>query len=89
MASPESTRKNQVRLLIVASDCPRTKEAIIHEKIRTTVVRIAVAVLELTSSTPTFARTAVAPANNAESNAHINQVMNLSHSPMGLAPNRY
>ena len=41
-------------------------------KKRITPVRIAVARFELTSATPIFARTAVAPANNAESTAQNN-----------------
>jgi hypothetical protein len=44
-----------------------------HAKIKITTVRMAVAMLELTCSTPIFARMAVSPAKNAESKAQRNQ----------------
>jgi hypothetical protein len=54
-------------------------------KIRITTVRMAVAKLELTFSTPTFARTAVRPAKNADSTAQMNQF--ISFPPSGLYEN--
>src|ERR1700730_16611023 len=65
---------------MLASDCVLVKRATDPAKTRMTTVRMAVARLELTFSTPTLARMAVRPAKNAESNAQMNQVMIL---PLG------
>src|SRR5882757_4018860 len=70
---PDRIRKIQVRLPMVEIDWLFVKRATDHAKIRITTVRMAVARLELTCSTPTFASIAVRPAKNAESNAQMNQ----------------
>jgi hypothetical protein len=70
---PDRIRKIQVRLPMVEMDWLFVKRATDHAKIRITTVRMAVAKLELTCSTPTFASIAVSPAKNAESNAQMNQ----------------
>src|ERR1017187_10350028 len=70
---PDRIRKIQVRLSMVKMDWLFVKRATDHAKIRMTTVRMAVAKLELTCSTPTFASTAVRPAKNADSNAQMNQ----------------
>jgi hypothetical protein len=70
---PDRTRKIQVRLPIVESGWLFVKKATDQAKIKITTVRMAVARLELTFSTPTFARIAVKPAKNAESKAQMNQ----------------
>src|ERR1700730_12024445 len=66
---PERTRKIHVFLPMDQNSIRVVPAAMLQVKTRITVVRIAVARLELISVTPTFARSAVAPANNAESNA--------------------
>src|SRR5476649_501322 len=73
---PDSARKSQVWRERVAS-APRgtTASAIAQVNASTTVVRIAVARLELTPSTPILARTAVMPAKKAERRAQAIQVM--------------
>jgi hypothetical protein len=70
---PDRIKKIQVRLPMVEMDWVFVKKATDHAKIRITTVRMAVARLELTCSTPTFASIAVRPAKNAESNAQMNQ----------------
>src|ERR1700716_495943 len=70
---PDRIRKIQVRLPMVEMDWLFVKRATDQAKIRITTVRMAVARLELTCSTPTFASIAVRPAKNAESNAQMNQ----------------
>ena len=52
----------------------RVNEATIQVKMRTTVVRIAVAKFESTPVTPIFARTAVAPAKMADSRDQTSQL---------------
>ena len=49
--------------------CAPTTNTIIHEKTRTTIVRIAVATSESVWRIPHFARIDVSPANSAEPNA--------------------
>ena len=73
MASPDSTKKIQVRLPIEDRDWLFVKNATDQANTTITTVRIAVAVLESMSLTPTFASTAVMPAKNADSSAQINQ----------------
>ena len=68
-------RKTQVRPPIVEVGCLLVKEATDQAKIRITTVLIVVARLEFTWATPTFASTAVRPAKNAESKAHVNQFL--------------
>src|ERR1700716_740745 len=70
---PDRIRKIHVRLPMVEMDWLFVKRATDQAKIRITTVRMAVARLELTCSTPTFASIAVRPAKNAESNAQMNQ----------------
>src|ERR1700730_10500083 len=70
---PDRIRKIQVRFPMVEMGWLLVKSATDHAKIRITTVRIAVARLELTCSTPTFASIAVRPAKNADSNAQMNQ----------------
>jgi len=72
---PERTRKIQVRVSIVESGCLSVKSATDQAKIRITTVLIAVAMLEFTWATPTFASTAVSPWKHAESKAQINQLI--------------
>ena len=52
-----------------------TRNTIAQEKIRMTIVRIAVATLELTPRIPIFARIAVTPAKKAEPKANRIQLM--------------
>jgi hypothetical protein len=59
VAMPDRIRKIQVRLLILEMDWLLVKREMDHAKIKMTTVRIAVARLELTCSTPTFASIAV------------------------------
>jgi hypothetical protein len=59
VAMPDRLRKLQVRLLILEMDGLLVKTAMDHAKIKMITVRIAVARLELTCSTPTFASIAV------------------------------
>ena len=66
---PDRTRNVQVRPPIVDIDWLFVKRATDQAKIRITTVLIAVARLESTCATPTFASTAVSPAKNAESKA--------------------
>src|SRR5271169_7161334 len=75
---PERIRKTQVRLPIVESGWLFVKTATDQAKTRITTVRMAVARLELTFSTPTFARTAVRPAKNADSTAQMNQFISFA-----------
>src|ERR1700736_205499 len=70
---PDRIRNIQVRLPMVEMDWLFVKRATNQAKIRITTVRMAVARLELTCSTPTFASIAVRPAKNAESRAQMNQ----------------
>src|SRR5947209_5199852 len=72
---PERIRKIQVRVSMVESGCLSVKRATDHAKIKITTVLMAVAKLEFTWATPTFASTAVSPAKNAESKAQINQLI--------------
>ena len=50
--------------------CEPTMNTISHEKIRTTIVRMAVATVESVLRMPHLASTAVSPANSAEPNAY-------------------
>ena len=70
---PDKTRKIQA-CFPIEPNSPRlvVKAAINQLNKRTTLVRIAVAKLELTSVTSIFAKIAVIPANSAESGAQIN-----------------
>ena len=59
-------------------------------KTRTTVVRTAVATLEFTPATPTFARIAVIPAKSAESNDQMSQFIAFERErTKGLAQGRF
>ena len=73
VAMPDRIRKLQVRLSILERDGLLVKTAMDHAKIKTNTVRIAVARLELTCSTPTFASIAVRVRKNADSNAQVNR----------------
>ena len=67
---PDRMRKTHVFVLspvMVGAD--PTIQTISHEKISTTIVRIAVAASESVFLIPHFARTEVRPANSAEPNA--------------------
>src|SRR5882757_10604825 len=70
---PDRIRKIQPRDPIFDIGWLFVKKATIQAKIRITTVLIAVARLEFTWATPTFASTAVRPAKNAESRAQVNQ----------------
>ena len=74
---PDSTRKIQVLVSIFECGSVLVRKATSQAKMRITTVRMAVARFEFTCATPTFASTAVSPAKNAESNAHINQLMSV------------
>ena len=67
-----------LRSELVARTSPQVKTSI-------TVVRIAVARLESTSFTPTFARIAVAPAKSAESIAQTNQLLVMSNDDLSYS----
>src|SRR3954462_5594202 len=58
---------------MAAIDCRLVNKATDQANTTITTVRMAVARLESTPCTPIFARIAVIPANNAESNAQISQ----------------
>src|SRR5271166_159612 len=77
---PDRIRKIQVRLSMFEMDWLLVKSATDHANTRMTTVRIAVARFEFTCSTPTFARIAVSPAKNADSNAQVNQFISFSSS---------
>jgi hypothetical protein len=83
---PDRIRKIQVRLPMVEMDWLFVKRATDHAKTRMTTVRMAVAKLESTCSTPTFASTAVSPAKHAESNAQMNQFIFLPPSKFPNTP---
>ena len=86
MATAERAMKIRVlRPGIVNGPAPDVAIAIAHVKTRMTVVRRAVARFELMFSTPTFARTAVIPAKNAEAKAHQNQFTIAPISPRQAA----
>ena len=71
MARPDKTRNSQVKEEIrVISGAEPTRNTISHEKISTTMVRMAVATSESVFLMPHFARTAVIPAKNAEPTAN-------------------
>jgi hypothetical protein len=78
VAIPDKIRKTQVRVPMVEIGSLSVKRATDQANIRITTVLIAVAKLEFTWATPTFASTAVSPAKNAESKAQINQFIFLS-----------
>jgi hypothetical protein len=70
---PDRIRKVQARAPIDEIGFVFVKRATHQAKIRITTVLMAVAKLEFTCATPTFASTAVSPAKNAESKAQVNQ----------------
>jgi hypothetical protein len=63
---------------------PPVPSAIAQVKIRMIVVRIAVARFELTVDTPTLAKTAVSPANNADNNAQVSHRIPYHRQKIGL-----
>ena len=75
---PDRIRKIQARAPIVEIGSLFVKKTTTHAKIKITTVLMAVARLEFTWATPTFASTAVSPAKNAESKAQVNQFIVLS-----------
>ena len=70
MVIPERIRKTHVLALIIMMDVSgAVSSAIRQAKMRTTIVRIAVATVESVSLIPHFASIAVTPAKKAEPNA--------------------
>ena len=71
MASPDRIRNVQVLAETLPMPCcAPTRNTMIHEKISTIMVRIAVAVLESVFLIPHFASMEVSPANRADPNAN-------------------
>ena len=84
MASPESAKKSHVRPEMVAIDRRLLNRATDQANTTITTVRMAVARLESTPRTPTFASMAVSPAKNADSSAQTSQFMLLTPTPQVL-----
>ena len=75
MARPDSTRNSQLFLLISCIPlCAPVRNTIPHAITTTTIVRTAVARLELTPSIPTFARIEVSAAKIEERSANNNHI---------------
>lgn len=75
MARPDRIRKIQLfRLIDPMPLCCRVRNTMLHAMKTTTVVRIAVARLELTFSIPTFANIDVSAAKTADPSANQNHI---------------
>ena len=86
MARPDKARnKSIVRPMLWIWSWDPTTNTIIHAKIRTTMVRIAVATVESVFRMPHLARMAVTPAKNAEpiaNRSHISVSLLSDHCPL-------
>src|SRR6186997_1371535 len=81
VATPDSARKTSDRRDKAGrARCSPSPNTIAHANTRTTTVRIAVASVEGTPSTPSFARIAVAAAATADMSAYASQDMRMTSS---------